>query len=384
MGHAHIWSAERYCFVGSSPQQKEGRRPGSTAALLEWNVKGPVIGSSSEANRRRQRRINRTIIFLVIMIGALLTVLTLVLSEKKGTSTDRITCLSTSCQSYVRSLEASINPGADPCEDFYSFVCSRWMPVTGGRSFMDDAKLAFRDSVMAAADTSLVPTENQNPFQKAVMFYQSCKRRPYYGVDPLLAVLKDVGIPWPTVNDSIDPLEALFSLAFDWRCPIFFAAHVSSDNQPRRKLIIFRTFMGIDFNVLLHEHLSRDDNVRYVCRLHAIFSETLGQRTRNQYANSTPSCERVFPDGAYESVNYASIGSLIAGQLVTAWDLKGRTIDANDLDRHWLTAAEEARQNGTMECLVEAFNVRIQFPGVSEHARRVCDVRYVGQPAAAF
>ncbi|XP_072145055.1 endothelin-converting enzyme-like 1 [Dermacentor andersoni] len=65
--------------------------------------------------------------------------------------------------------------------------------------------------------------------------------------------------------------------------------------------------------------------------------------------------EGVFPDDAYESVNYASVGSLIARQVSATHDLKGRTIDPEGKERPWLSPEEQFRQDRLIECLVKAF-----------------------------
>ncbi|KAK8778015.1 hypothetical protein V5799_020644 [Amblyomma americanum] len=63
----------------------------------------------------------------------------------------------------------------------------------------------------------------------------------------------------------------------------------------------------------------------------------------------------LFPDDAYESIYYASVGSLLARQISTAHDLRGRTVDSNGTESHWLTPEETAKQDILIECLVQAF-----------------------------
>ncbi|KAH6941933.1 hypothetical protein HPB50_024449 [Hyalomma asiaticum] len=250
----------------------------------------PVVGSSTDAARRRWHRISRTVWCLVVTVGALLAVLALLLSQGRITPVGRQVCMSPSCQRYVRSLEASINPAVNPCDNFYDFVCAGWTPVAGGRSFMDDAKLAFQEHVMDLADNYIVPPRDQNALDKAALLYQSCNRESNHDLDSVVDILKDVGIPWPAVDDSTDPLDALFTLSFYWRCPVFFLVHVSDDHQRVPKLVIFRTFMGLELNQLHREQLSRD-NVLRVCELYKLFSEANQGKTATHHMNYARSCE---------------------------------------------------------------------------------------------
>ncbi|KAL1441902.1 hypothetical protein MTO96_008218 [Rhipicephalus appendiculatus] len=67
--------------------------------------------------------------------------------------------------------------------------------------------------------------------------------------------------------------------------------------------------------------------------------------------------KEVFPDAAYESVNYGTVGSLVARQVASAVYLEGRTVDSGGQRRALLTD-ERSGQNGTVECLVDEFDRR--------------------------
>ncbi|KAH9366327.1 hypothetical protein HPB48_006221 [Haemaphysalis longicornis] len=67
---------------------------------------------------------------------------------------------------------------------------------------------------------------------------------------------------------------------------------------------------------------------------------------------------RVFPDDAYESINYATIGSLIARQAASAHDLTGRHVDADGHRVTWMKDSERAVQDRIIGCVVEAFQNR--------------------------
>ncbi|XP_049274185.1 neprilysin-1-like [Rhipicephalus sanguineus] len=67
--------------------------------------------------------------------------------------------------------------------------------------------------------------------------------------------------------------------------------------------------------------------------------------------------KEVFPDAAYESVNYGTVGSLVARQVASALYLIGQTVGGGGQRRDRLTDGRSG-QNGTLECLVEEFERR--------------------------
>lgn len=65
--------------------------------------------------------------------------------------------------------------------------------------------------------------------------------------------------------------------------------------------------------------------------------------------------QTVTPGDAYESINYATLGSLISSQYVAAFDTVGRTIDSHWQKRKWFSAQALWQQNKNILCVVNAF-----------------------------
>ncbi|KAK8767028.1 hypothetical protein V5799_006192 [Amblyomma americanum] len=120
----------RSCLRSSSslgPREESRPTPGSTD---EAASAFPLVGSSTDETRRRRLQVTQSILCVASVVGAMVLALSLMLKIPRTARSAISPCLSPSCRLYVRSLEASMDSGRDPCVDFYAFVCARWKPVT--------------------------------------------------------------------------------------------------------------------------------------------------------------------------------------------------------------------------------------------------------------
>ncbi|KAH6928992.1 hypothetical protein HPB50_022369 [Hyalomma asiaticum] len=400
----------RSCLKSSSSSAGGGRAVyGNTSEPTSFS---PLVTSSASLARRRRQKIIRSMLCLFAVLIGLVAALTLLLSPMRTRNTSFGVCLSESCLQYIRNLEASINPELDPCRDFHAYVCSRWRPVAGGRSFLEDAMLDFEDKYIVQALATKATKTGQTNFQKGALFYQSCVTKKDHGIRSLKEFLITTGLNWPAVNMNSDPFQVILDLSFEWRCPVFFYAYVSSGGANAHRLQVLDMFMGFDFSAFLAEHRSRVDSVGHVCQLYDALADVpdvtedkSGNKSRNvtiedmtdflphnvkrlprvywawvyglsksratwtnpwRQANVTYAPQKlvvpdvytlakVSPEGAYESVNYATVGSLIARQISSMHDLKGRAIDADGIEQPLLSPDEQRRQDKLIDCLVKAF-----------------------------
>ncbi|KAK8754715.1 hypothetical protein V5799_002584 [Amblyomma americanum] len=90
-------------------------------------------------------------------------------------------CASESCKRASRDLDLLIDPGVDPCRDFYGHVCSRWVQKTArsGGSPVSFLRYGTRELTRRINNT-LSGTNETKPaslaLYKVAMFYQSCER----------------------------------------------------------------------------------------------------------------------------------------------------------------------------------------------------------------
>ncbi|KAL3192349.1 hypothetical protein MRX96_059160 [Rhipicephalus microplus] len=186
-------------------------------------------------------------------------------------------CRSPSCRRFMDLLEASMDTTRDPCHEFYAFVCSRWKPEAGGRTFLEDAMFALQDKVIERATSAKLPTRIQNRFQKAVALYHSCLAMGESATGSFREFLDVVmGSPWPEVNKRVDPIGILLDLSFQWRFPVLFYTFYTQVTSSTSKLTFLDSSVGLDFPALFAEYKSRQDNSRYICAMHVELNKRSG------------------------------------------------------------------------------------------------------------
>ncbi|XP_077484515.1 neprilysin-1-like [Amblyomma americanum] len=253
----------------------------------------PALGSSSARARARIRRwkLARPLLVAAATIGILLVPLAWLLSPRHYRRSEQAPCWSSSCRSYVQELRAAMDIDVNPCEDFYAFVCSRWTPVAGGRTRLEDAQLLFQQTVIKRAKLVRAPSNNQSAFEKAATFYQSCLAN-NDGIDYLRAFLEKVQLPWPSVHPDIDPLEVIFDLSFNYQFPLFFFVYaLASESQLR--LVFLSSFLGVNIDTLLAEHRSRADNARHICELREALSKGVPRKGSGHTQNHSAWCSHL-------------------------------------------------------------------------------------------
>lgn len=78
--------------------------------------------------------------------------------------------------------------------------------------------------------------------------------------------------------------------------------------------------------------------------------------------------EHVFPDAAYGSINYGTVGSLVARQVASALGLTGRQVDSAGLRRDMFTHKERSTLERMIECLVGEFERRYNSTRLTSEA----------------
>ncbi|XP_064482690.1 neprilysin-1-like [Ornithodoros turicata] len=124
-------------------------------------------------------------------------------------------CNSESCKYYAELLSKSLDRKADPCEDFYSYVCGTWNETHSRSIYLDNA-YRFVQVVANSLRSTYVGNSSQSSFQKAARFYQSCEDIVLKGRDEsqkFKEVLKRAGIEWPKPSPKPDPLLSMLLLS---------------------------------------------------------------------------------------------------------------------------------------------------------------------------
>ncbi|XP_042146320.1 neprilysin-2-like [Ixodes scapularis] len=97
------------------------------------------------------------------------------------------------CQHEADLILSAINNTVDPCQDFYGFVCGKWLlrnPIPDDQQSISSLhKSAERvtNDIGAILNTTIFKYKNQNATDKAIIFYKSCLREGKTGIKPLKA-----------------------------------------------------------------------------------------------------------------------------------------------------------------------------------------------------
>ncbi|XP_064475925.1 neprilysin-1-like [Ornithodoros turicata] len=128
-----------------------------------------------------------------------------------GASTYAV-CTSPPCVEYSSILRSSLNRTANPCTNFYSYVCDGWTRKHPGLSVYENHSRAFYERVRTSLRSAPVPSANQSPFQKAARFFSTC----FAAVTSLAGevvefrrILRQFDIIWPDKSRRPDPLRLM-------------------------------------------------------------------------------------------------------------------------------------------------------------------------------
>ncbi|XP_043935096.1 endothelin-converting enzyme 1-like [Protopterus annectens] len=147
------------------------------------------------------------------------------------------TCQTEACQTVSAQLLRNLNQSMDPCEDFFSFSCGKWVsahPVPPGKQ-----KITVYDSVwennqeilkMLLEEPDAIRTSAE---EKAVKFYRSCmntRRIEELGSEPIADLIEKVG-GWSLSGhwNKSDLNHTLMALMRDYQTFPFFTVYTGSN-----------------------------------------------------------------------------------------------------------------------------------------------------------
>ncbi|KAH7951331.1 hypothetical protein HPB52_008004 [Rhipicephalus sanguineus] len=187
--------------------------------------KGAASSSSTPVQDLRRKRC------LAIVAGVVCAmVLLFVLVAWLGSAyTDRTStyCDTLECRYYTHFLDVIANESVDPCHDFYTHACSRWL-ARDGRPVK---RAAYEEFISRASSHVLkirVPSRKQSASQKAALFFQSCVAAisgQFGEMDAIKSMLSSVGVRWPELTNTSNLLETMFALTaiLNWGSIVQFA-----------------------------------------------------------------------------------------------------------------------------------------------------------------
>lgn len=178
---------------------------------------------------------------MCIVIVIIVVIVFLTKTEIKGESqastysnTTQTTCQTLGCIKAAKELENFIDPSVDPCDDFYSFACGKFLKDTKIPDDKDEVTVFTRIEELLQNQLKLLieepPSENEiKPFTLLKDFYKVCmdtSANDADGITTLQEIIKDLG-GWPVVEG-----KAWKEQQFDWQWSVFkFRKHgLGTDN----------------------------------------------------------------------------------------------------------------------------------------------------------
>ncbi|KAH7946176.1 hypothetical protein HPB49_021078 [Dermacentor silvarum] len=138
------------------------------------------------------------------------------------------TCRSQGCLYHAYRLASAYNKTADPCVDFYAYVCGRWQAFhEGARNQAEDAAMALAVDVISSLARPLASNRVVRNLVSTCVANQ-------LGVsaDAFIDIAKLLGLPMSTEDKfSGHPMDLLVRLCLRWNLGLVFDLRVISDSR---------------------------------------------------------------------------------------------------------------------------------------------------------
>ncbi|XP_070397046.1 uncharacterized protein [Dermacentor albipictus] len=151
-------------------------------------------------------------------------------------ATNEFPCGTNECRSLSERLRLQVKFTADPCDDFYDYVCGRyWGDVNGALS---EVNAVMRSYTIASIGETTVPATGQKAWHKAAGLFKACvalaaSHRSEVG--DLTAWLATLGLDLNNLNPSVDPVDMIVRCSLDFGVEAVFAVRPSERSFIERK-----------------------------------------------------------------------------------------------------------------------------------------------------
>ncbi|KAL1481612.1 hypothetical protein MTO96_034345 [Rhipicephalus appendiculatus] len=177
----------------------------------------------------------------VVVLGLLLTIAWFFLRDKEHAASEKAQlCLTDDCREYALYLNFRRNFSVDPCNDFYTHVCSSWKPPYGYGQIASTALAeimikwirSFAEFLNHAASTNDVAKKPQALFEACV----ADRSADLSDVRRFRGFLSELNLPWPEQPPEVpSALGVLIDLALNWHDTFWLNLRVDVGNDSQKE-----------------------------------------------------------------------------------------------------------------------------------------------------
>ncbi|KAH7966561.1 hypothetical protein HPB49_017717 [Dermacentor silvarum] len=241
--------AEPGCVASGDPQ---GAGPSSE------RDNGPLAAADSGASQPTANHRSETTTQIII-IGVALLVFVVVLSRnflpmedhsyraEMNVSPNHSVCQMSACMEYSKHLQHSLSTKANPCYNFYRYVCDSWSDMSG--SILSMASERFKMHILRSwieGDTIALKRVSEGTLF-AMSLFRSCvsgnnlRSASSDGMAELRALMDQRGLKWPNSSAPAPPtrdlLEMLIDWTLNWNVDIWFSLRVILADTSRHRFM---------------------------------------------------------------------------------------------------------------------------------------------------
>ncbi|KAL1474962.1 hypothetical protein MTO96_020402 [Rhipicephalus appendiculatus] len=158
-------------------------------------------------------------------------------------------CTTEQCHYLAQWLRQKLDPNADPCEDFYSYVCStfKW----AGPDALTELGSSMESMIIGAAYATRVPATGQSSHQKAAGMFQACvalaeseRNETEDLLDWLVSMRLDLR-NWTALN-TVDAKDMMVRCSLDFGVHVIVAVKLYDEVFTGNKRAIYMTYSDSD------------------------------------------------------------------------------------------------------------------------------------------